>query len=413
MRLDWGDKPNFALSMGGLHPDYPPPPSFPKLQRLTLQFGSGDNPRIAADAYLAITANSFQIGAHIGVHAEAGGFAVDGGLGFDALFIFVPDFSMVATMSAGVQLLRGKDVLMVVRLDFKLSGPHPWHAQGQATAHVLLFDVSVPFDRIWGDPSAVTIETVDAKKPVLDALADPRNWSASLPDGEEKAVTLGEMPASANAILVHPMGRLTVRQKVAPLDYAMSLFGNAPASGANQFKIGHSSLGSGQFDSVSDQFAVGQFTQMSDDEKLTRPSYEAFHSGASIGSDETTAGHVSSLDVHYETTLIDEDKTLQVLPLYALGIEMVVLASQSAAGVSKVMNSGSGKFVEPGTTSAVSVDDLKHVIASTDDLSVATGLTDAAGISAAAATELLARHLAEHPEDADTLQVIPAYEAAA
>jgi hypothetical protein len=254
---------------------------------------------------------------------------------------------------------------------------------------------------------------VDAKKPVLDALADPRNWSASLPDGEEKAVTLGEMPASANAILVHPMGRLTVRQKVAPLDYAMSLFGNAPASGANQFKIGHSSLGSGQFDSVSDQFAVGQFTQMSDDEKLTRPSYEAFHSGASIGSDETTAGHVSSLDVHYETTLIDEDKTLQVLPLYALGIEMVVLASQSAAGVSKVMNSGSGKFVEPGTTSAVSVDDLKHVIASTDDLSVATGLTGAAGISAAAATELLARHLAEHPEDTDTLQVIPAYEAAA
>ena len=42
--------------------------------------------------------------------------------------------------------------------------------------------------------------------------------------------------------------------------------------------------------------------------------------------------------------------------LYALGIEKVVLASQSAAGVSKVMNSGSGKFVEPGTTSAVSME---------------------------------------------------------
>jgi hypothetical protein len=413
MRLDWGDKPNFALSMGGLHPDYLPPPNFPKLQRLTLQFGSGDNPRIAADAYLAITANSFQIGAHVGVHAEAGGFALDGGLGFDALFIFVPEFSMVATMSAGVQLLKGRDVLMVVKLDFKLSGPHPWHAQGQATAHILCFDVSVPFDKIWGDPSAVTIETVDAKQPVLDALADPRNWSASLPDGEDKAVTLGDMPAGANAILVHPMGRLTVRQKVAPLDYTMSLFGNAPAAGANQFKIGQSSLGSGQLDPVSDQFAVGQFTKMSDDEKLTRPSYEAFHSGASIGSEETTAGHVSSLDVHFETTLIDEDKTLQALPLYALGIEKVVLASQSAAGVSKVMKSGSGKFVEPGTTSAVTVEGVMHVIASTEDLSVATGLTDAAGISAAAASDLLARHLGEHPEDAGTLQVIPAYEAAA
>jgi hypothetical protein len=117
--------------------------------------------------------------------------------------------------------------------------------------------------------------------------------------------------------------------------------------------------------------------------------------------------------VHYETTLIDEDKTLQPLSLYALGIEKVVLASQSAAGVSKVMNSGSGKFVEAGTTSAVSVGDVMHVVASTDDLSVRTEFTDPAGISSAAATELLARHLAEHPDDADTLQVIPAYEAAA
>jgi hypothetical protein len=413
MRLDWGEKPNFALSMGGLHPDYPPPPNFPKLERLTLQFGGGDNPRLAADTYVAITANSFQIGAHIGVHAEAGGFAVDGGLGFDALFIFVPQFSMVATMSAGVQLLKGKEALMTVRLDFKLSGPHPWHAQGQAIAKILFFDVSVPFDRTWGDPSAVIVDALDAKKPVLDALSDARNWSASLPDGEEKAVTLGDMPAAANAILVHPMGRLTVRQKEAPLDYTMSLFGNAPPSGANWIAIGQSSLGSGQLDKVSDQFAVGHFTKMSDDEKLTRPSYEPFNSGASIGSDATTAGHVSSLDVHYETTLVDEDKTPQPADLYALGIDKLVLASQSSAGMSKVMNSGSGKFVEPGTTSAVSVEDVTHVIASTEDLSVMVGLTDSEGISSAAAKDRLARHLAQHPEDTGAFQVIPAHEAVA
>ena len=270
MRLAWGDHPNFALSMGGLHPDYPPPPNFPKLERLTLQFGSGDNPRIAADTYMAVTANSFQVGAHLGLHAEAGGFAVDGGLGFDALFIFAPSFSMTAEMTAGVQLLHGKEVLMSVRLWFKFSGPHPWHAQGSATAHILWFDVSVPFDKQWGDPSQVIVAALDAKKPVLDALADIRNWSASLPAGEELAVTFGDMPAAQDAILVHPMGRLTVRQKVAPLDFTMGLFGNAPASGANQFTIGQSSLGQGQLDAVSDKFAVGQFTKLSDDEKLTR-----------------------------------------------------------------------------------------------------------------------------------------------
>ena len=120
---------------------------------------------------------------------------------------------------------------------------------------------------------------------------------------------------------------------------------------------------------------------------------------------------MSSLEVHFETTLIDERKQPQPAPLYALGIEKLVLASQSAAGVSKVLNSGSGKFVEAGTTSAVSTDNVTHVIASTDDLSVASTLVDASGVSAAAAHELLARHLADHPEDAETLQVMPAHEA--
>jgi hypothetical protein len=412
MRLDFGEHPNFALSMGGLHPEYPPPPNFPKLERLTLQFGSGDNPRIAADAYKAITANSFQIGAQIGLHAEAGGFAVDGGLGFDALFIFSPSFSMTAEMTAGVQLLRGREVLMCVRLWFKFSGPHPWHAQGSATARILFFDVSVPFDKQWGDPSQVIVEALDARKPVLDALGDIRNWSASLPADEELAVTFGDLPAAQDAILVHPMGRLTVRQKVAPLDYTMGLFGNAPPSGANRFTIGQASLGQGQLDPVSDQFAVGQFTKLSDDEKLTRPCYEPFRSGASLGSEKTTAGHVSSLDVHFETTLINERKQPEVAPLYALAAEKLVLASQSAAGVSQVLNSGSNKFVEAGVTSAISTESVKHVIASTDDLSVASALVDASGVSAAAAQEVLASHLAEHPEDAETLQVVPAHEAA-
>jgi hypothetical protein len=412
MRLDMGEHPNFALSMGGLHPEYPPPPNFPKLERLTLQFGSGDNPRIAADTYMAVTANSFQVGASLGLHAEAGGFAVDGGLGFDALFIFAPSFSMTAEMTAGVQLLRGREVLMCVRLWFKFSGPHPWHAQGSATARILFFDVSVPFDKQWGDPSQVIVAALDAKKPVLDALGDIRNWSASLPADEELAVTFGDLPAAQDAILVHPMGRLTVRQKVAPLDYTMGLFGNAPPSGANQFTIEQSSLGQGQLDAVSDQFAVGQFTKLSDDEKLTRPSYEPFHSGASLGSDKTTAGHVSSLDVHFETTLINERKQPEAAPLYALGAEKLVLASQSAAGVSQVLNSGANKFVEAGATSAISTESVKHVIASTDDLSVASTLVDVSGVSAVAAQEALARHLADHPEDAETLQVVPAYEAA-
>src|SRR5439155_5846431 len=36
MRLLWGARPNFALSVGGLNPRFAPPPEFPTLRRLQL-----------------------------------------------------------------------------------------------------------------------------------------------------------------------------------------------------------------------------------------------------------------------------------------------------------------------------------------------------------------------------------------
>jgi hypothetical protein len=59
------------------------------------------------------------------------------------------------------------------------------------------------------------------------------------------------------------------------------------------------------------------------------------------------------------------------------------------------------------------VESVDYVIAGTEDLSVASALVDPSGVSAAAARELLSRHLAEHPEDAEALQVIPVHEAVA
>ena len=80
--------------------------------------------------------------------------------------------------------------------------------------------------------------------------------------------------------------------------------------------------------------------------------------------------------------------------------------------MSKVRTTGDGKFAEPGTRSAVAVTAVTHVIASADDLSVRSDLL-AAGGTAAAAHEALAQHLAAHPEDAGSLQVMPTHEAVA
>ena len=58
LRLSWGEQPIFALSIGGLHPQFKPPPNFPSLRRCTIEIGVGNNPRLSCMSYFALTANS-------------------------------------------------------------------------------------------------------------------------------------------------------------------------------------------------------------------------------------------------------------------------------------------------------------------------------------------------------------------
>ena len=88
-------------------------------------------------------------------------------------------------------------------------------------------------------------------------------------------------------MLLHPLGTLTVKQSVVPLDIDISRFGQAAPAGARRFTISSVSLG-GQSETtepVKDFFAPAQFFEMSDDEKLSRPSFEPMAAGVGIGSD--------------------------------------------------------------------------------------------------------------------------------
>ena len=58
------------------------------------------------------------------------------------------------------------------------------------------------------------------------------------------------------------------------------------------------------------------------------------------------------------------------------------------------------------------VDDERYVLAGVDDLVTRTDLMpDGQAVSASAARDLLAAHLAEHPQDTGSMQVLPASEA--
>ena len=142
LRSNWGDNPDFALSVGGFHPRFNPPPGFPRLRRLMMSFGGG-NTRISLKTYIAITSNSLQIGALVELKVKVAGFTVSGGLGFDVLFIFSP-FSFDVFIRAWVAVKRGSTELLSVALAFHLTGPNPYHAKGHAKFKIL-FTIKVKF----------------------------------------------------------------------------------------------------------------------------------------------------------------------------------------------------------------------------------------------------------------------------
>ena len=74
LRMNFGSGPGtaFAISVGGLNPHFAPPVGFPKLERITIALASGDNPRITCSAYIALTTNTLQFGAHASLYAARG-----------------------------------------------------------------------------------------------------------------------------------------------------------------------------------------------------------------------------------------------------------------------------------------------------------------------------------------------------
>jgi hypothetical protein len=132
MRLSVGAQPTFGLSAGGFHPSFPVPPNFPKLDRLAIAIMDGENPRLRLEAYKAITANSFQMGARIDLFVQKdlgtlGDFTVQGYLGFDALVKFSP-FSFIVEMGGQFSIKRNGAEFAAVGVNLTLSGPQPWHA---------------------------------------------------------------------------------------------------------------------------------------------------------------------------------------------------------------------------------------------------------------------------------------------
>jgi hypothetical protein len=420
LRLSWGDQPIFALSIGGLHPQFRPPPNFPSLRRCTIEIGVGNNPRLACMSYFALTANSVQFGARIEAYAKAAGFSIHGWLGYDAIVIFIP-FSFRVDISGGVELKRGNSHIAGIHLNATLQGPNPWHAEGRACISLFLFDVCVPFSITIGEEQGQPVPSIDAWDRLQAALREVRNWQTELPQGARKTIGYA-VPAGSALTLVDPAGGLAVQQKVLPLNKPLDKLGEARIDGDKRFDVSDVRVG-GQgeaHETQRDFFAAGQYQNLSDAEKLSRDSYELMDAGLSIAGAAVTVGDIRETPLTYETIIIDapdagavsfRDFIVRKLGTTVLTRDEFSRMAERAA-YELHPRTGLEKFAPAvGAPARVRVTEELYVVASTSTLEVQGGTQKP--MTKGAAYDRLRELVNGTPAEKDQWQVLSVHEAKA
>lgn len=416
-RMGWGAKPHLELAAGGFHPRFDAPPGFPQLERLALSLATGDNPRLRMETYFALTSNSLQFGARLDFHVYLdlfvlGSFSIDALLGFDVLMRFSP-FQLEADIAATVDLKRNDKSFLAIWLDLHLKGPGPWRVWGQASFECFGRQ-TIPIDRTIGPPAPPP--PLPESRPIdslLDALGEPGNWSAALPGDSQMMVTLRDVEPAQDEIFVHPVGELSVRQRVAPLGVTIEKFGETRPTGPLRFEITRVALAGVAVDdrtsSNREHFAPAQFFKLSDDEKLSRPAFEALEAGKRVGEGgvEHPVGVESTFG--YEDIVVDLEPNTRLMQRrpgspgsYAPTEE--VLAALAGAGANHT-------YAADGY--GIALDEPVYVVAGTDDLavSVAVGATADEGLTYTEADQARREHLASTPADGERTQVLAAHEA--
>jgi hypothetical protein len=315
---------------------------------------NGDNPKLVCQAYVAITANTVQFGANASLYASACGFSLEGHVGFDVLIqLWPPHF--LAEFRASVQLKRGSTNLFKISVQGALEGPLPLRISGKATFEILWWDYSISFDRTLvggGTPAAVPL--IDVLGQLLAVLGDAGNWRVEAPPAANRLVTV-RRDDRPGQVLMHPMGSLSVRQGVVPLNVSRDIdrVGEAVPSGSRRFAITAAVLGTSTPPRrpVRDQFAPGQFFDMTDDDRLAAPSFDEMEAGVAFGDDTHSfpAGAAVRSPFDYTDITIGADGTATVEeePVVLDGPLVLVLAGFGAAALAPERRRAAARFATP------------------------------------------------------------------
>lgn len=308
-RADFGDHPTFLISAGGFHPRFKEVPAdIPApFDRVGASFDIGII-GLSFKGYFAVTSATVQAGSELRVWADIGIASIEGGFGFDAICYLQPKFYFEVDLYAYLAVeVFGLDFASI-RLEGHLAGPGRWRIAGLAKVETPwpLPDFTLSVDESWGTDRETPAITVDIADLLSKEISKVANWSAQLPKGGESYLTLADVAPSAD-LLAHPLGSLLFQQKLVPLDMRLDKASGSKIKGANKFFGAQLKLG--QEDSElpakpplirTDFFASAQFLEMSQDDKLAKPSFEAYPAGFELNDDGYEFGKTSETNCDHE-----------------------------------------------------------------------------------------------------------------
>lgn len=427
LMLTWGAPSSFAASIGGCNPKYQHllPAGFPALNRVSIGMSQGGS-SFSLQAYLAAASNSVQLGAEAVLHATIDVFTVNGNMGFDVLVGTKPSFHFDADIYGSVEILQGSSVFASLSIYVELTGPGPWHAHGIASFQILGVTVSKTFDVTMGNAAPQLPNPAVALLDLLAAaVADNRNWAAVLPPGADPGFSYTTPSPSGGAasssspqpLLVHPAGGVLFRQRIAPLETPLDMIDGAPLSDVSRAFISAVKANGNaltELVDVTDQFARGQFQNLSDDEKLSKPAYEPMPSGASFGRDDLSVPpNIAAAALTYDSYYIEDPAlpaTLFAIPASLQTPSAIVVAQFAQLGGAKAAASrrtGSAQFGASTSRGSFVLCPTGYVIA---DMATAASRSDLGGATTRIDAEArLATYLQGHPQEQGQLQVVPGY----
>lgn len=287
LRIYWaGDTKGFILSAGGFHPQYKPESGFnlPDMKRMGMKLDY-DILKMSLEAYFAITSNTVQFGTDFQMRIGWDKFGISGYAGFNALFQFHP-FKFVVDMSAGLAVKVGSCTICSISLYFELGGPAQWHAKGTASFWVLFIKIKVSFNLTWGKKQIDDNRSrIDVLPLYTNAFNDRNNWKFISTDLVDNMVSMVEL--DKNDFVLQPSESIEFNQSVVPFETKMDCYGEDIVNDYNIMVLDDVLVGEThvEYNKVKNFFAPSLIKKLSEDKKLSLPSYKKMYSGFRIRTD--------------------------------------------------------------------------------------------------------------------------------